>query len=589
MILLGQGIRFIVGGNANDNTFAVDWNSPFEPQKLGLFVDDDAFSFRIGSPMIVDFVSRPAAERDSDSDGEHGLRASSGPDAGYPGKRVAAGNGPGLREIGLVALLATLDFVHNQTAAQAGDDASSNSGADRASDAGHTPGETSRSEAAPFAQAVEDAIYVPTSAADDHVGHAHGGLHTLPSSESLVPVVVQAQAEAVAAPVTTYLLTTAALPNLYDHFAGESHIQHAAAEHVIVAPAEPLVPLPELPNVIVGTDDDDVLVGLSGHNVMTGGKGNDLLVAEKADLDADLAIAGKIHQIQATIAAADEAAANDQSAGTQAAGTGDHTASTPSGGNSASNAGGHHSGAHHSGAHHHGAVDSGFASEPLGNGTPDFADAVIPVLNAPPQDLEFAPPPSGDTAADVLTILLGSPQDVVILRSEVWSDGGNVDAADHSRNSGSGRSVTQDSGVPGSAHVETAAADNDVGDNDDNEDNVNHANDHGGIDDVLDGGDGDDIIDGGCGNDMLTGGLGNDAFIFRLGFGRDVITDFGYSRGNHDFIYFEHGIFSDYDDLERHMSQVDDHVVIAASSHDQITLQHFDKMNLSVHDSFVFA
>lgn len=44
--------------------------------------------------------------------------------------------------------------------------------------------------------------------------------------------------------------------------------------------------------------------------------------------------------------------------------------------------------------------------------------------------------------------------------------------------------------------------------------------------DTLSGGAGDDRLDGGPGNDKLTGGDGADAFVFRDGYGNDVITDF---------------------------------------------------------------
>ncbi|MGB1192060.1 MAG: hypothetical protein ACPG3T_03980, partial [Pseudomonadales bacterium] len=52
----------------------------------------------------------------------------------------------------------------------------------------------------------------------------------------------------------------------------------------------------------------------------------------------------------------------------------------------------------------------------------------------------------------------------------------------------------------------------------------NAGNDH------LSGGDGNDIIDGGIGDDTLTGGSGSDTFVFRPGFGNDVITDFDNSE-----------------------------------------------------------
>ena len=45
-------------------------------------------------------------------------------------------------------------------------------------------------------------------------------------------------------------------------------------------------------------------------------------------------------------------------------------------------------------------------------------------------------------------------------------------------------------------------------------------------DDTLSGGEGDDTLIGGAGNDWLIGGDGADQFVFRPGFGRDVIADF---------------------------------------------------------------
>jgi len=44
--------------------------------------------------------------------------------------------------------------------------------------------------------------------------------------------------------------------------------------------------------------------------------------------------------------------------------------------------------------------------------------------------------------------------------------------------------------------------------------------------DTLLGGSGRDKLEGGRGNDTLTGGTGADRFVFKDGFGQDVITDF---------------------------------------------------------------
>ncbi|WP_420471014.1 hypothetical protein [Brevundimonas sp. FT23042] len=54
--------------------------------------------------------------------------------------------------------------------------------------------------------------------------------------------------------------------------------------------------------------------------------------------------------------------------------------------------------------------------------------------------------------------------------------------------------------------------------------------------DFIDGGDGFDTIVGGGGADVLTGGAGNDYFIFAVGDGADVITDFNASEDQMRFI-----------------------------------------------------
>ena len=48
-------------------------------------------------------------------------------------------------------------------------------------------------------------------------------------------------------------------------------------------------------------------------------------------------------------------------------------------------------------------------------------------------------------------------------------------------------------------------------------------------DNVISGGPGNDNIDGGAGNDTLSGGSGSDKFIFDVGFGHDIVTDFTHS------------------------------------------------------------
>lgn len=64
--------------------------------------------------------------------------------------------------------------------------------------------------------------------------------------------------------------------------------------------------------------------------------------------------------------------------------------------------------------------------------------------------------------------------------------------------------------------------------------------------DALFGGDGEDRFHAGEGNDELTGGRGADIFFFRLGSGRDIITDF---RDNTDALRLDHNLWLAQGDL----------------------------------------
>ena len=64
-------------------------------------------------------------------------------------------------------------------------------------------------------------------------------------------------------------------------------------------------------------------------------------------------------------------------------------------------------------------------------------------------------------------------------------------------------------------------------------------------DDTLLGRAGDDTLTGGAGNDTLTGGEGNDTFVFRPGFGRDVITDFNPDEDALDLGDLEYELYGD--------------------------------------------
>lgn len=109
-----------------------------------------------------------------------------------------------------------------------------------------------------------------------------------------------------------------------------------------------------------------------------------------------------------------------------------------------------------------------------------------------------------------------------------------------------------------------------------------------GSNDTIFGGKGNDRITGGAGDDILSGGEGRDTFIFRPGFGSDVITDFTTVGGDRDMIVLS-GLFADAADLDAHMTQVGSDVVISVSQSDQIVLSNVEKFTISVHDQFIFA
>ena len=102
--------------------------------------------------------------------------------------------------------------------------------------------------------------------------------------------------------------------------------------------------------------------------------------------------------------------------------------------------------------------------------------------------------------------------------------------------------------------------------------------------DILIGGRGNDTLYGGRGDDTLSGGQGNDTFVFRSEFGNDTIIDFEDS----DQIVLV-GLAENYDLLDSQMEQVGDDVVITIGLESRITLEHTDRLALSIHDQFVFA
>jgi len=60
--------------------------------------------------------------------------------------------------------------------------------------------------------------------------------------------------------------------------------------------------------------------------------------------------------------------------------------------------------------------------------------------------------------------------------------------------------------------------------------------------DTLVGNSGNNVLAGGTGNDILTGGAGQNTFVFKAGFGQDIVTDF---KAGSDVVELHDGLFAD--------------------------------------------
>jgi Ca2+-binding RTX toxin-like protein len=83
---------------------------------------------------------------------------------------------------------------------------------------------------------------------------------------------------------------------------------------------------------------------------------------------------------------------------------------------------------------------------------------------------------------------------------------------------------------------------------------------------------GNDMLSGGKGADVLTGGTGSDTFIFKSGFGKDVVTDFENGKDHFDFKAWS--AIGDFTDLKEHYITVSGHDLIIRSGSDSLTLKH---------------
>ena len=100
---------------------------------------------------------------------------------------------------------------------------------------------------------------------------------------------------------------------------------------------------------------------------------------------------------------------------------------------------------------------------------------------------------------------------------------------------------------------------------------------------------GNDTLDGGLGDDWLTGGSGNDTFVFKTGYGKDVVTDFGSVVGNDDAIQLSLGTaFNSYLKAMAVAMEVDGGVLFAFNATTTLKINGVSKASLTEKD-FLFV
>ncbi len=113
---------------------------------------------------------------------------------------------------------------------------------------------------------------------------------------------------------------------------------------------------------------------------------------------------------------------------------------------------------------------------------------------------------------------------------------------------------------------------------------------------ALSGGIGRDRLDGGAGDDTLTGGRDSDTFVFKGGFGHDVITDFAVANSysaigpSHDILEFDADLFADTAALFSHSQDISDGVLVSTDAGDTLLIKNTTLAGLQAHlEDFHFA
>lgn len=102
----------------------------------------------------------------------------------------------------------------------------------------------------------------------------------------------------------------------------------------------------------------------------------------------------------------------------------------------------------------------------------------------------------------------------------------------------------------------------------------------GGADTLLGGGKAD-VLDGGTGDDTLTGSAGGDTFVFKTGYGKDTITDFGKGADRIDLSGWK--TVADFGDVKSHAANHGADVWISVAG-DTLVIEHLHKADLLAGD-----